>query len=36
MALSFLSAPVTLAFHFLVALYYVFDQLAVGGDPASA
>jgi uncharacterized membrane protein len=34
--MSFLSAPVTLAFHFIVALYYVFDQLTVGGDPVSA
>ena len=33
---AFLSAPVTLAFHFLVALYYVFDQLSVGGDPVPA
>jgi uncharacterized membrane protein len=34
--LSFVSAPVTLALHFIVALYYVFDQLTVGGDPVSA
>lgn len=31
--LSFLSALATLVLHFLVAGYYVFDQLSVGGTP---
>jgi uncharacterized membrane protein len=29
--LSFLSAVLTLGFHFLLAVYYMFDQIAVGG-----
>ena len=29
--LAFISAPVCLLVHFLIAMYYVFDQLPVGG-----
>jgi uncharacterized membrane protein len=30
--LSFLSAVLTLVFHFVIAIYYVFDQLPVGSE----
>ena len=31
-AVSFVSAPATLALHGLIAIYYVFDQLPLGSD----
>ena len=34
--LAFISAPITLAAHFVIAMYYVFDQLAVGAGDAGA
>lgn len=33
---SFVSAVVTLGLHALIAVYYVFDQLAAGADPVEA
>jgi hypothetical protein len=34
--LSFVSAPFTLLVHFLIALFYVFDQLTIGSDSGPA
>jgi uncharacterized membrane protein len=34
--LSFVSAPLTLAVHFVIALYYMFDQLIVRRTPTSS
>jgi uncharacterized membrane protein len=35
-AISFVSALLTLALHALIAVYYVFDQLATGTEPVEA
>ncbi len=35
-AIAFISAPVVLAVHFVIAVYYVVDRLATDSDGAPA